>query len=126
MLFGSGEEAIKFTYDDGTRSYTTTKPFEGVVHNIERRWRETESSWVRDELSRYQSDHPCEACQGYRLKPQALAVKLADTHIGAVTSPVDPRRARLVRGSPRHADKQTERDRGPDPERDPRAAEIPE
>ena len=85
ILFGSGDDAITFTYEDGTRSYTTTKPFEGVINNIQRRWQETESNWVRDELSRYQSDHPCQACEGYRLKPQALAVKIADLHIGQVT-----------------------------------------
>ncbi|GBE43846.1 UvrABC system protein A [bacterium BMS3Bbin10] len=85
ILFGSGEEKITFTYDDGTRHYTTSKTFEGVVSNIERRWQETESNWVRDELSRYQSDHPCQACAGYRLKPQTLAVKIADKHIGQVS-----------------------------------------
>ncbi|MEX2165526.1 MAG: excinuclease ABC subunit UvrA [Methyloceanibacter sp.] len=85
VLYGSGDEEIKFTYDDGVRHYATTKPFEGVITNIERRWRETESSWVREELSRYQSDHPCEECNGYRLKPQALAVKIAGLHIGQVT-----------------------------------------
>ncbi|RMF04315.1 MAG: excinuclease ABC subunit UvrA, partial [Alphaproteobacteria bacterium] len=86
ILFGSGDEAITFTYDDGVRSYTTAKPFEGVIRNIERRWRETDSSWVRDELSRYQSDHPCGTCEGYRLKAQALAVKIAGLHIGEVTA----------------------------------------
>ncbi len=85
ILFGSGEEKISFTYDDGTRAYTTSKPFEGVVNNIQRRWQETESNWVRDELSRYQSDHPCQVCEGYRLKPQALAVKIAGLHIAQVT-----------------------------------------
>jgi excinuclease ABC subunit A len=85
ILYGSGEDEITFTYDDGVRHYSTTKPFEGVITNIERRWRETESSWVREELSRYQSDHPCEECAGYRLKPQALAVKIAGLHIGQVT-----------------------------------------
>jgi excinuclease ABC subunit A len=85
VLHGSGEDEITFTYDDGVRHYSTTKPFEGVITNIERRWRETESSWVRDELSRFQSNHPCEACGGYRLKPQALAVKIAGLHIGQVT-----------------------------------------
>ncbi len=85
ILFGSGSEEIAFVYDDGLRSYKTTKTFEGVVRNIERRWRETDSSWVREELARYQSDHPCEACGGYRLKPQALAVKLAGLHIGEVS-----------------------------------------
>ncbi len=69
----------------GCRSYTTTKPFEGVIPNIQRRWTETESNWVRDELSRFQSDHPCQACEGNRLKPQALAVKIAGCHIGEVT-----------------------------------------
>ena len=73
-----------FAYEDGLRSYKTTKPFEGVIGNIERRWRETDSAWVREELSRYQAAHPCEACDGYRLKPQALAVKIAGLHIGEV------------------------------------------
>ncbi len=85
ILYGSDGEEIAFTYDDGVRKYKTTKAFEGVIPNIERRWRETESAWVREELSRYQSDHPCEACGGYRLKPQALAVKIAGLHIGEVT-----------------------------------------
>src|SRR5215813_11914268 len=84
ILYGSGDDEITFTYDDGVRHYSTTKPFEGVINNIERRWRETESSWVRDELSRFQSNHPCQACGGYRLKPQALAVKIAGPHIGQV------------------------------------------
>ncbi len=84
VLYGSGDDEITFTYDDGVRHYSTTKPFEGVITNIERRWRETESSWVREELSRFQSDQPCEACAGYRLKPQALAVKIDGLHIGQV------------------------------------------
>ena len=85
ILYGSGDDEITFTYDDGVRHYSTTKPFEGVITNIERRWRETESSWVREELSRFQSDQPCEACAGYRLKPQALAVKIDGLHIGQVS-----------------------------------------
>ena len=85
ILYGSGDDEINFTYDDGVRHYSTTKPFEGVITNIERRWRETESSWVREELSRFQSDQPCEACAGYRLKPQALAVKIDRLHIGQVS-----------------------------------------
>ncbi len=85
VLYGSGEDEITFTYDDGVRHYSTSKPFEGVINNIERRWRETESAWVREELSRFQSDQPCEACGGYRLKPQALAVKIDGLHIGEVT-----------------------------------------
>ena len=85
VLFGSGEEEITFVYDDGLRSYKTTKPFEGVVTNIERRWRETDSSWVREELARYQSDHPCKSCDGFRLKSQALAVKIDGLHVGQVS-----------------------------------------
>ncbi|MEL6289276.1 MAG: excinuclease ABC subunit UvrA, partial [Pseudomonadota bacterium] len=84
ILFGTVTD-VKFIYDDGIRKYQTSKPFEGVVNNIERRWRETDSAWVREELARYQSDHPCEACGGYRLKDQALAVKLDGLHIGEVS-----------------------------------------
>ena len=84
VLYGSLDD-VNFVYDDGVRRYATEKPFEGVITNIERRWRETESNWVREELERYQSDQPCEACTGYRLKPQALAVKIAQLHIGEVT-----------------------------------------
>ena len=84
ILFGTGEEEVEFTYEDGTRRYKTAKTFEGVVGNIERRWRETDSEWVREELSRYQGAHPCEDCNGYRLKPQSLAVKVGGKHIGEV------------------------------------------
>jgi excinuclease ABC subunit A len=85
ILFGSDGEEITFAYEDGLRTYKTVKPFEGVIPNIERRWRETDSEWVREELSRYQGSHPCAACGGYRLKPQALAVKIGGKHIGEVT-----------------------------------------
>ncbi|WP_237154619.1 excinuclease ABC subunit UvrA [Oryzibacter oryziterrae] len=85
ILHGSGEDEITFTYDDGLRTYTTKKSFEGVVGNIERRWKETDSDVVREELGRFQSDHPCEACNGYRLKPEALAVKIAGLHVGEVS-----------------------------------------
>ncbi|MCA1297162.1 excinuclease ABC subunit UvrA [Stappia indica] len=84
ILHGTRREKIEFVYDDGVRSYRTSKTFEGVVGNIERRWRETESEWVREELSRYQSDRPCPTCGGHRLKPEALAVKIADCHIGDI------------------------------------------
>ena len=84
ILFGTGEEEVDFVYEDGVRRYTNTKPFEGVIGNIERRFRETEWDWVREELSRYQAAHPCDACGGYRLKPQALAVKIDGRHIGQV------------------------------------------
>ena len=85
ILFGSGEEAVRMTYDDGSRSYTVERPFEGIVPNMERRFRETDSSWVREELEKYQSTSPCEACQGYRLNPEALAIKINKRHIGEVS-----------------------------------------
>jgi excinuclease ABC subunit A len=85
ILFGSGEEEIKMTYDDGRRKYSTTQPFEGVVNNLARRWRETDSAWMREELSKYQTAAPCEACGGHRLKPEALAVKIAGLHIGEIS-----------------------------------------
>jgi len=84
ILYGSGEDAIKFTYDDGMRSYQTSKPFEGVITNLERRWRETESDWAREEMARYFTDIPCDACKGFRLKPEALCVKVGEQHIGEV------------------------------------------
>jgi excinuclease ABC subunit A len=73
------------SFDDGVRSYKTTKPFEGVITNMERRFRETDSSWVREELSRFQATSPCEACNGQRLKPEALAVKISGLNIAQVT-----------------------------------------
>jgi excinuclease ABC subunit A len=82
ILYGSGEDAIRFVYDDGLRSYETKKPFEGVITNLERRFRETESEWAREELNKYFTDVPCSACHGFRLKPEALAVKVAGLHIG--------------------------------------------
>ncbi len=82
ILFGSGDEKIKFSYDDGLRAYDVSKPFEGVVRNLERRYLETESEWAREEISRFMSATPCAACSGYRLKPEALAVRIGDKHIG--------------------------------------------
>jgi excinuclease ABC subunit A len=83
ILRGTGSEKIKFTYDDNARKYEVSKAFEGVLPNLERRWRETDSAWVREELGRYQSETPCEVCHGKRLKPEALAVKIAGTDIAA-------------------------------------------
>ena len=85
ILYGSGGTAIQMVYDDGRRTYTVERPFEGVIGNIERRWRETDSQMVRDDLSRYQSSATCETCNGHRLKPEALAVKMDACHIGQVT-----------------------------------------
>jgi excinuclease ABC subunit A len=85
ILYGSGEDEIKFSYEDGVRSYDTKKPFEGVITNIERRYRETESEWAREELAKYFSDVPCVACHGFRLKPEALCVKIGGKHIGEIS-----------------------------------------
>ncbi|SDB70722.1 excinuclease ABC subunit UvrA [Belnapia rosea] len=82
ILHGSGEEVVTLRYKDGLRSYDVKKPFEGVLPNLERRYRETDNPWVREDLSRYQAAKPCPACDGYRLKPEALSVKVAGRHIG--------------------------------------------
>jgi excinuclease ABC subunit A len=81
ILYGT-EDDVTFIYDDGNRRYETTKPFEGVLPNLERRNIETDSQSIRDELSEYQESMPCTACHGYRLKPEALAVKINNFHIG--------------------------------------------
>src|SRR3989440_3655401 len=81
ILYGSGGEPMRMTYDDGLRQYTTERPFEGVLPNMERRYRETDSAWGREELGRYPNAKTCEVCGGDRLKPEALAVKVAGKHI---------------------------------------------
>jgi excinuclease ABC subunit A len=86
ILYGSEGEPIKMTYDDGLRKYTTERPFEGVLPNMERRFRETDSAWVKEELGRYQSAKTCEVCGGDRLKPEALAVKIAGKHISEIAA----------------------------------------
>ena len=85
VLYGTKGKDIVFNYDDGLRSYQTTKPFEGVIPNLERRWKETDSAWSREEIERFMSSSPCPACNGYRLKPEALAVKIGGLHIGQIT-----------------------------------------
>jgi excinuclease ABC subunit A len=85
ILYGSGEEEIRFAYEDGLRSYEVKKPFEGVISNLERRYHETESEWSREDIQRFMSATPCAACNGYRLKPEALAVKIDGKHIGEIS-----------------------------------------
>lgn len=85
ILYGTGSKQVAFQYNDGLRSYKTNKTFEGVIPNLERRWKETESAWMREEIERFMSATPCPACKGYRLKPEALAVKVAGRHIGEAT-----------------------------------------
>ena len=98
ILHGSGDDAIRFVYDDGLRSYETKKPFEGVITNLERRLRESESEWAREEMLKYFTDIPCAACNGLRLKPEALCVKVGGLHIGEVADMSVKARRRMVRG----------------------------
>lgn len=86
ILYGSDGEAIRMAYDDGLRAYEVKKPFEGVITNLERRYKETDSDWARDEIGRFMSETPCDACGGKRLKPEALAVKIAGSDIGDATA----------------------------------------
>ena len=85
LLYGSGERQIRFRYDDGGRVYEVERPFEGVIPNLERRYRETDSNMMREVFEGYQNNRPCGACGGYRLREQALAVKIAGLHVGQVT-----------------------------------------
>jgi excinuclease ABC subunit A len=85
ILYGSGKEEVAFQYDDGLRSYKVSKPFEGVIINLERRYKETDSDWAREEIGRFMGETPCHACAGDRLKPEALAVKIAGCTISEVT-----------------------------------------
>ena len=86
ILHGSGDEDVTVTYDDGSRSYKVSRPFEGVIPNMARRWRETDSQWARDELSKYQTISSCPTCHGQRLKPEALAVKIDKSTISDITA----------------------------------------
>ena len=86
ILYGTGTDKVTFAYDDGLRSFQTTKTFEGVIPNLERRWQETDSAWAREEIERYMSLTPCETCAGFRLKPEALAVKIDMRHIGEISA----------------------------------------
>ncbi len=85
ILNGTGTTVVEMTYKDSARAYSVTKPFEGVLKNLDRRWRETDSAWAREEMSRYQAEKPCAVCRGARLKPEALAVKI-DRHTIAQAS----------------------------------------
>ncbi|SDZ75739.1 Excinuclease ABC subunit A [Rubrimonas cliftonensis] len=106
MLHGSGEDEIRFRYDDGGRVYEVVRGFEGVIPNMERRYRETDSAWVREEFERYQAKRACGACGGYRLKEQALAVKIGGRHIGQVTEMAIREALDWVRDAPNHLTKQ--------------------
>ncbi len=86
ILFGSDEDEIKFSYDDGYEKYSTKKTFEGVVNNLERRFLETDSEWKREEIAQYQSESSCDKCKGLRLKEEALCVKINSLNISEITA----------------------------------------
>ncbi len=124
ILFGSGKTEIKFTYNDGNRTYSVTKPFEGVVRNLDRRFKETDSEWAREEISRYMGASPCPACNGARLKPEALGRESRWRDDRGHLGPVDHRRQSLVRSPAGKARRQAQRDCCADPQGDPRPAHL--
>ncbi len=114
FLYGSGDDEIKFRYDEGGRVYEVTRPFEGVIPNMERRYRETDSNWIREEFERYQNNRPCGACGGFRLRPEALAVKIGPAkgaeekrlHVGQVVQMSIREALAWVEEAPKHLSKQ--------------------
>ena len=106
FLRGSGEEEIAFRYDEGGRVYEVTRVFEGVIPNMERRYRETDSNWIREEFERYQNNRPCGACGGYRLREEALAVKIAGVHAGQVVQKSIREALAWIEDVPNHLSKQ--------------------
>jgi excinuclease UvrABC ATPase subunit len=85
VLYGTGKTPVPLTFIDGKKTYTVTKPFEGVIGNLNRRMLQTESAWMKEELGKFQTAQPCEVCEGKRLKPEALCVKLGDADISSIT-----------------------------------------
>ncbi|WP_449041071.1 excinuclease ABC subunit UvrA [Paracoccus sp. (in: a-proteobacteria)] len=106
FMHGSGSEEIRFRFDDAGRVYEVSRTFEGVIPNMERRYRETDSAWSREEMERYQNARPCHVCNGWRLKPEALAVKIAGTHIGQVTDLSIREALAWTEDAPNHLSKQ--------------------
>ena len=84
ILYGSDNEEIKFSYDDGYEKYSNKKKFEGVINNLERRYLETDSDWKKEEIEQYQNEKICERCSGFRLKEEALCVKINNKNISEV------------------------------------------
>ncbi|EJF79549.1 UvrABC system protein A [Bartonella sp. DB5-6] len=85
ILYGAKKQEISFIYENDQKFHKTTRRFEGIIPNMERRWKETDSTLSREEIERYMSSSPCPACHGYRLKPEALAVKIHGMHIGQIS-----------------------------------------
>ncbi len=106
FLRGSGDEEIPFRYDEGGRVYEVTRVFEGVIPNMERRYRETDSNWIREEFERYQNNRSCGACGGFRLREEALAVKIAGVHVGEVVRKSIREALAWIEDVPNHLSKQ--------------------
>ncbi len=125
ILNGTGEDPVAFTYKDGVRAYTVTKPFEGVLRNLQRRWQETDSVWVREELSRYQAEKPCADLQRCAAEAGgAVGSRRRQEHRRGIGT-VDPRCVGVVRHRHRSADAAAPGDRPPHPARDRRTAAVP-
>jgi len=86
ILHGSEGKSITIDFNDGNQHYQTCKPFDGVIPNLQKKWRSTDSVWIKEELSKYQTPQPCESCNGYRLKQESLAVKINGNHIGQISN----------------------------------------
>ncbi|WP_120635331.1 excinuclease ABC subunit UvrA [Ruegeria sp. EL01] len=106
FLRGSGDEEIQFRYDEGGRVYQVTRSFEGVIPNMQRRYRETDSAWIREEFERYQNNRPCGACNGFRLRAEALAVKMSGHHVGQVVQMSIREALAWVEDAPNHLNTQ--------------------
>ncbi len=106
FLYGSGDEEIQFRYDEGGRVYQVMRSFEGVIPNMERRYRETDSAWIREEFERYQNNRPCGTCRGHRLREEALAVKIAGLHAGNVVQMSIKEALSWIEDAPNHLNNQ--------------------
>ena len=102
VLYGSGEEEIPFRFDDSGRVYMVERPYEGVIPNMERRYRETDSSWIREKFEKFQNRQPCHTCEGHRLRPEALAVKIGGLHVGEVVEKSIREALAWVEDTPNH------------------------
>jgi excinuclease ABC subunit A len=106
FLYGSGDNEIQFRYDEGGRVYEVDRTFEGVIPNMKRRYRETDSNWIREEFEQYQNNRSCGACGGFRLRPEALAVKINGQHAGQVVQMSIREALDWFREAPKHLSKQ--------------------
>lgn len=86
IMRGSGTDKIRFRYEnDYGQIRDNAIHFEGVLSNVDRRYRETSSDYIRDQMEKYMGQQSCTVCEGYRLKPESLAVKVNNLHIGTVS-----------------------------------------